>query len=54
MDILGEADRGNEQAIRMGMVVVKDRDGNVQTSQETALGRWKDYFKELMNKENEG
>ena len=33
--------------------VIKDADGNVLTSEECVLRRWKEYFEDLMNKENE-
>ncbi|KAK3524718.1 hypothetical protein QTP86_001217 [Hemibagrus guttatus] len=33
--------------------VIKDRDGRVLTSQESVQRRWKEYFEELMNEENE-
>ena len=33
--------------------VVKDRDGNVLTGACSVMGRWKEYFEELMNEENE-
>ncbi|KAK3570815.1 hypothetical protein QTP86_027625, partial [Hemibagrus guttatus] len=33
--------------------VIKDRDGRVLTSEESVLRRWKEYFEELMNEENE-
>ena len=33
--------------------VIKDADGNVLTSEESVLRRWKEYFEELMNRENE-
>ncbi|RXN38888.1 Retrovirus-related Pol poly LINE-1 [Labeo rohita] len=33
--------------------VIKDRDGNVLTDARRVMGRWKEYFKELMNEENE-
>ncbi|KAK3515237.1 hypothetical protein QTP70_012252 [Hemibagrus guttatus] len=33
--------------------VVKDRDGRVLTSEESVQRRWKEYFEELMNEENE-
>ncbi|KAK3573129.1 hypothetical protein QTP86_014133, partial [Hemibagrus guttatus] len=34
--------------------VIKDRDGRVLTSEESVQRRWKEYFEELMNEENEG
>ncbi|XP_065675781.1 uncharacterized protein LOC136091988 [Hydra vulgaris] len=37
------------QQVRM----IKDKDGNVLSSKESVLGRWKEYFKELMNQEND-
>ncbi|KAK3529353.1 hypothetical protein QTP70_029338, partial [Hemibagrus guttatus] len=33
--------------------VIKDRDGRVLTSEESGQRRWKEYFEELMNEENE-
>ncbi|KAK3555713.1 hypothetical protein QTP86_029004, partial [Hemibagrus guttatus] len=33
--------------------VIKDRDGRVLTSKESVQRRWKEYFEELMNEENE-
>ncbi|KAF7651214.1 hypothetical protein LDENG_00113870 [Lucifuga dentata] len=33
--------------------VIKDRDGNVLTGARSVMGRWKEYFEELMNEENE-
>ena len=33
--------------------VIKDRDGNVLTGARSVTGRWKEYFEELMNGENE-
>ncbi|KAK3561567.1 hypothetical protein QTP86_010220 [Hemibagrus guttatus] len=33
--------------------VFKDRDGRVLTSEESVQRRWKEYFEELMNEENE-
>ncbi|KAG2465922.1 CFDP2 protein, partial [Polypterus senegalus] len=33
--------------------VIKDKDGNVLTSEESVLSRWKEYFERLMNEENE-
>ncbi|KAK3569500.1 hypothetical protein QTP86_031667 [Hemibagrus guttatus] len=33
--------------------VIKDRDGKVLTSEESVQRRWKEYFEELMNEENE-
>ncbi|KAK3512263.1 hypothetical protein QTP70_002277 [Hemibagrus guttatus] len=32
---------------------IKDRDGRVLTSEESVQRRWKEYFEEVMNKENE-
>ncbi|KAK3553750.1 hypothetical protein QTP70_009196 [Hemibagrus guttatus] len=32
---------------------IKDRDGKVLTSEESVQRRWKEYFEELMNEENE-
>lgn len=33
--------------------VVKERDGNVLTSGASLLRRWRKYFEQLMNEENE-
>lgn len=33
--------------------VIKDREGNVLTDARSVMGRWKAYFEELMNEENE-
>ncbi|KAK3543276.1 hypothetical protein QTP70_014062, partial [Hemibagrus guttatus] len=33
--------------------VIKDRDGRVLTTEESVQRRWKEYFEELMNEENE-
>ncbi|KAK3505891.1 hypothetical protein QTP70_019450 [Hemibagrus guttatus] len=33
--------------------VIKDRDGRMLTSEESIQRRWKEYFEELMNEENE-
>lgn len=33
--------------------VIKDRDGSVLTGASSVMGRWKEYFEELMNEENE-
>lgn len=33
--------------------VIQDRDGNVLTSEENVLRRWKEYLEALMNVENE-
>ncbi|KAK3545315.1 hypothetical protein QTP70_003668 [Hemibagrus guttatus] len=33
--------------------VIKDRDGRVLSSEESVQRRWKEYFEELMNEENE-
>lgn len=32
--------------------LIKDREGNVITSEESVLRRWKEYFEELLNEEN--
>ena len=32
--------------------MIKDREGNVLTSEESGLRRWKEYFEELMNEGN--
>uniref|UniRef100_A0AAR2LU20 Reverse transcriptase domain-containing protein n=1 Tax=Pygocentrus nattereri TaxID=42514 RepID=A0AAR2LU20_PYGNA len=33
--------------------LIKDREGNVLVSEQRVLSRWKEYFEELMNEENE-
>ena len=33
--------------------VIQDRDGNVLIDARSETGRWKEYFEELMNEENE-
>ena len=33
--------------------MIKDRDGNVLTGASSVMGRWKEYFEELMNEDNE-
>ncbi|KAK3513513.1 hypothetical protein QTP70_015480, partial [Hemibagrus guttatus] len=35
------------------VIVIKDRDGRMLTSEESVQRRWKEYFEELMNEENE-
>ncbi|KAG2466365.1 MSH3 protein, partial [Polypterus senegalus] len=35
------------------VMVIKDKDGSVLTSEESVLSRWKEYFKKLPNEENE-
>ncbi|KAK2921479.1 hypothetical protein Q8A73_000964 [Channa argus] len=35
------------------VMVIKDKDGKVLTGARNVMGRWKEYFEELMNKENE-
>ncbi|KAK3551899.1 hypothetical protein QTP70_031557 [Hemibagrus guttatus] len=44
-----DRDGKNVQQVR----VIKDRDGRVITSEESVQRRWKEYFEELMNEENE-
>ncbi|KAK3574010.1 hypothetical protein QTP86_034357, partial [Hemibagrus guttatus] len=44
-----ERDGKDVQQVR----VIKDRDGRVLTSEESVQRRWKEYFEELMNEENE-
>ena len=44
---MGQRGRKNVQ-----QVLIKDRDGNVLTSEERVLRRWKEHFVELRNKEN--
>lgn len=33
--------------------MIKDKDGNVLIGVRSVMGRWKEYFEELMNEENE-
>lgn len=33
--------------------VIKDKNGNVLTSEESVLRKWKEYFKEVISEENE-
>lgn len=33
--------------------MINDRNGNVLTNEGSVLQRWKEYFEELMNNENE-
>ena len=33
--------------------MIKDRDGNLLTDARSVTGRWKEFFEELMNEENE-
>ncbi|KAK2910488.1 hypothetical protein Q8A73_008203 [Channa argus] len=44
-----DRDRKDVQQVR----VIKDKDGNVLTGARSVMGRWKEYFEELMNEENE-
>ncbi|KAK3554745.1 hypothetical protein QTP70_033439 [Hemibagrus guttatus] len=44
-----DRDRKDVQQVR----VIKDRDGRVLTSEESVQRRWKEYFEEHMNEENE-
>ncbi|KAI5624691.1 hypothetical protein C0J50_15497 [Silurus asotus] len=37
----------------MQVRAIKDGDGNVLTSEESVLRRWREYFEQLMNEENE-
>ncbi|KAK3571717.1 hypothetical protein QTP86_017850 [Hemibagrus guttatus] len=45
----GDRDGKDVQQVR----VIKDRDGRVLTSEQSVQRRWKEYFEELMNEENE-
>ncbi|XP_051786647.1 uncharacterized protein LOC127528918 [Erpetoichthys calabaricus] len=54
----GEKDRWARQRDQAGkdvqqVRVIKDKDGNILTSEERVLSRWKEYFERLMNGENE-
>ncbi|XP_051806753.1 uncharacterized protein LOC127534762 [Acanthochromis polyacanthus] len=44
-----DRDRKDVQQVR----VIKDKDGSVLTGANSMMGRWKEYFEELMNEENE-
>ncbi|KAK3568359.1 hypothetical protein QTP86_005440 [Hemibagrus guttatus] len=44
-----DQDRKDVQQVR----VIKDRDGRVLTIEESVQRRWKEYFEELMNEEND-
>ncbi|KAK3553162.1 hypothetical protein QTP86_031739, partial [Hemibagrus guttatus] len=46
-----QRDRGGKDVQQVR--VIKDRDGRVLTSEESVQRRWKEYFEELMNEENE-
>ncbi|KAK3513905.1 hypothetical protein QTP70_032851 [Hemibagrus guttatus] len=46
-----QRDRDGKDVQQVG--VIKDRDGRVLTSEESVQRRWKEYFEELMNEENE-
>ncbi|KAI5611034.1 hypothetical protein C0J50_11940, partial [Silurus asotus] len=46
-----QRDRAGKDVLQVR--AVKDEDGNVLTSEETVLRRWREYFEQLMNEENE-
>ncbi|KAK3538993.1 hypothetical protein QTP86_023593, partial [Hemibagrus guttatus] len=49
--LAGQRDRDGKDVQQVR--VIKDRDGRVLTSEESVQRRWKEYFEELMNEENE-
>ena len=53
-DVYHQRDRAGKDVQQVR--VIKDRDGNVRTCEESVPRRWKEYFKELMNegKKSEG
>ncbi|KAI5094885.1 beta-ureidopropionase [Silurus meridionalis] len=46
-----QRDRAGKDVLQVK--AIKDGDGNVLTSEESVLRRWREYFEQLMNKENE-
>ncbi|KAI5100986.1 hypothetical protein C0J45_9972 [Silurus meridionalis] len=46
-----QRDRAGKDVLQVR--AVKDGEGNVLTSEESVLRRWREYFEQLMNKENE-
>ena len=46
---IGETETPSGKQIRM----MKDKDGNVMTDEESVLRIWKEYYMGLMNEENE-
>ncbi|KAI5089832.1 arginine-hydroxylase NDUFAF5, mitochondrial precursor [Silurus meridionalis] len=46
-----QRDRAGKDVLQVG--AIKDGDGNVLTSEESVLRRWREYFEQLMNEENE-
>ena len=46
-----QRDRAGKDVLQAKLI--KDKDGNVLTSEERVLRRWKEYFEKLMNEENE-
>ena len=46
-----QTDRGGKDAQQVREI--KDRDGSILTGASSVMGRWKEYFEELMNVENE-
>ncbi|KAK3510396.1 hypothetical protein QTP70_005869 [Hemibagrus guttatus] len=49
--LAGQRDQDGKDAQQVR--VIKDRDGRVFTSEESVQRRWKEYFEELMNDEND-
>ncbi|KAI5618310.1 hypothetical protein C0J50_22292 [Silurus asotus] len=45
-----QRDRAGKDVLQVR--AIKDREGNVLTSEESVLRRWREYFEQLMNKEN--
>ncbi|KAI5086583.1 butyrophilin-like protein 3 [Silurus meridionalis] len=46
-----QRDRAGKDVLQVR--AIKDGEGNVLTSEESVLRRWREYFEQLMNKENE-
>ncbi|KAI5615215.1 hypothetical protein C0J50_10889, partial [Silurus asotus] len=46
-----QRDRAGKDVLQVR--AVKDGEGNVLTSEESVLRRWREYFEQLMNKENQ-
>ncbi|KAK3554778.1 hypothetical protein QTP70_033475 [Hemibagrus guttatus] len=48
-----QRDRDGKDVQQVRVIKDRDRDGRVLTSEESVQRRWKEYFEELMNEENE-
>ena len=46
-----QRDRAGKDVLQVR--AIKDADGNVLTTEESVLRRWREYFEQLMNEENE-